>query len=199
MKDIDKILKTFEARGFKALYFDSPEKAVAFLSSEIKGTEVGMGGSVTIKELSLFEKLSESNKVHWHFLDGTRDEIPAANASPVYITSANAVSKTGEIVNIDGFGNRIQATSCGAGKRVYFVVGTNKITDSLNDAIFRAKNIAAPLNAKRLNRKTPCAAKADKCYDCNSPERICRITSIMTRPPLSMEVTLVVIDGKFGY
>ena len=85
------------------------------------------------------------------------------------------------------------------GKKVFFVFGENKIEGDIAGALFRAKNIAAPLNARRLNKKTPCAIKADKCYNCNSPDRICRVTSIITYPVNKMEMYIIILSGKYGY
>jgi hypothetical protein len=94
-----------------------------------------------------------------------------------YLTSVNAASETGELVNIDGTGNRIAASLFGH-EKVCFVFGVNKIEPTLEKAIWRARNIAAPKNAKRFGLKTPCAVKGDCCYDCSSPDRICNVLSI---------------------
>ena len=170
--------------GFKASYFEAPEAALDYLKAEISGVTVGMGGSMTI----------------WHWQDAAPDTLAQAMLADVYISSANAVSMAGEIVNIDATGNRVASLAYGPNrKKVFYVVGTNKIVENLEQAIFRAKNTAAPLNAKRLDRKTPCAVKGDHCYKCNSPERICRTTSIVTRPPASCEAHVVIINGDYGY
>ncbi len=200
MNDITKnTVENFSKKGFKAKYFEAPNEALEYIKSEIGSEELGISGSVTVKELGWYDALCQRGKTYWH---GATPEIAdirqKANASPNYMASANAISQTGEIVNIDGVGNRVAACSFGA-KKVFFVCGENKIVPSLADAIFRAKNVAAPLNAKRLNCKTPCAIKADKCYDCRSPERICRVTSIITFPILKMETHVLFIKGSWGY
>ena len=199
---IDTVIENFKNRGYNAHYFKTPEEAKNFLAEKI-GTSatIGYGGSMTLMEIGLFEFLSVSNKVYYHSApDADEHTMGNANDAQYYITSANAITQDGDIVNIDGRGNRVAAAIYGKNrKEVFIVCGTNKITENIEQAIWRAKNIAAPLNAKRLNRKTPCAIKADKCYNCASPERICRITSIMTRPVYNNPTTLILIEGNFGY
>ena len=116
----------------------------------------------------------------------------------IYISSVNGISENGEIVNIDNTGNRVAAISYGP-KKVYLVVGKNKIAPTLEAAIYRARNIAGPLNAKRLKRKTPCALNADRCYDCNSPERICRNLSVLWDKPTGAEYEIILINEELGY
>ena len=108
------------------------------------------------------------------------------------------MAETGELVNIDGTCNRI-ASSVYGHKRVYFVVGVNKIEPDYDRALWRARNVAAPKNAQRLGRKTPCAVKADRCYDCKSPERICRGLVVLWEAVANMEMEVVLIDQDLGY
>ena len=118
----------------------------------------------------------------------------------MYLTSANAIAETGEIVNIDGSGNRIAATLYDR-ERVVFVAGVNKLAPDLDSAMYRARNVAAPLNARRLNRNTPCAkAKVMKCYDCVVKDRLCRGIATIVWPMRSVKVTEVVLVGEeLGY
>ena len=125
------------------------------------------------------------------------DTLLRARAADIYITSANGVSETGELVNIDGNGNRVSETLFGP-KKVFFVVGSNKITPDLNSAWQRARNVAAPLNAKRLQADTPCAA-GDCCYECMSPSRLCRATVILERPVNGMKAEVVFVNEPLGY
>ena len=110
----------------------------------------------------------------------------------------NTTSKAGEIVNINNTGNRVAAISCGP-ETVYLVVGKNKVAEDYDKALWRARNVAAPLNAKRLNRKTPCAVRADRCYDCKSPDRICRNLSVLWTKPVGANYVVVLIDEELGY
>ena len=122
----------------------------------------------------------------------------AATGSQVYISSVNGIAETGEIVNIDNTGNRVAAISYGP-ETVYLLIGKNKVAPDFGAALWRARNIASPLNAKRLNRKTPCAVKADKCYDCSSPDRICRNLSVLWTAPRGARYVAVLIDEELGY
>ena len=176
----EQVLANLEKKGYCAKWFESGAEAVSYLCGELRNTSIGFGGSVTAQSLGLYEKLGEQNEVYWHWKSESRAEAQRqAAGAEVYILSANALSETGEIVNIDGNGNRLAAQFYGHA-RVIFVVGVNKLTPDLASAIDRARNIAAPLNARRLNRSTPCAlSEPMRCHDCSSPERICSGLSIL--------------------
>ena len=192
------IRQNFERHGFTTQLFPAKEEACTYLADILKNQIIGFGGSVTLKEIGLFEALQKENVVVWH------NKIPGtavrklANSAEVYVTSANAITETGELVNIDGTGNRVAMTSFGP-KICYYIIGKNKITANIGDAYSRCRNVAAPLNAVRVGAKTPCAVKGDKCYDCNSPERICRILTVIERPPLGMKCEVIFIDEDLGF
>ena len=116
----------------------------------------------------------------------------------VYLTSANALAETGEIVNIDGAGNRVAASLFGH-EKVYFVIGRNKLAPTYDEALWRARNIAGPKNAQRLGAKTPCAAKGERCYDCKSPGRICRGLVVLWGPMIGMETEILLVDEDLGF
>lgn len=196
--DYTKIRENFEKHGFTTQLFADRKEAVAYLVKTLDKQTIGLGGSVTLQEMGLYEALSENNAVVWHNKIAAFEVRRLANCARVYITSANAVSETGEIVNIDGTGNRVAMTAFGP-DICYFVVGKNKIAATLADALHRSQNVAAPRNAQRLKMKTPCAAKGDKCYDCNSPERVCRVTTVHSRVPMSMRCEVIFIDEELGY
>ncbi len=191
------IRQNFKNHGFSTQFFSTKEEACNYLADTLQHQTIGFGGSVTLREMGLFEVLQQNNAVVWHNKVSSRDVRRLANCARVYITSANAVTESGEIINIDATGNRIAMTAFGP-EICYYVVGKNKITLNLSDAIYRCKNVAAPQNAKRLNAKTPCAQKADKCYDCNSPERICRIMAIIDRAPAGMKCEIIFVDQELG-
>ena len=132
----------------------------------------------------------------WHWPGPDEERRPARDAA-VYLSSVNALAETGELVNIDGTGNRISAAFFGPA-RFYYVVGRNKLAPTYEDALWRARNVAAPKNAQRLGAKTPCAAKGDRCYDCRSPGRICRGLAVLWGPMMGMETEVVLIDEAFG-
>ena len=197
-----KLQKNLENKGYLVHVFASKETAAEYMNSQIHQKTVGLGGSVTIHEMNLFQLLSSHNTVYWHDMkpnDMTIMETrTAASRAEIYISSVNGISENGEIVNIDNTGNRVAAISYGPSK-VYLVIGCNKVADSLESAIYRARNIASPMNAKRLGRKTPCAIKGDKCYDCNSPERICRNLSVLWTKPTGAEYEIILIQEALGY
>ncbi len=200
--DFTKLKVNLENKGYRVSVFDKKEDAAQYLDGQIDGKTVGFGGSVTLHEMNLFGMLSTHNTVYWH------DEKPenmtvmetrtAATRAEIYISSVNGISEQGEIVNIDNTGNRVAAISYGPSK-IYLVVGANKVAKDYEAALFRARNIAAPLNAKRLNRKTPCALNGDKCYDCKSPERICRNLSVLWDKPTGAEYELILVEEHLGY
>ena len=189
--------KNLEARGFRVQVFSSGKEAAAYLDAAVDGTAVGFGGSITLQELGLREMLAAHNEVFWHWTDGPEAQTSAARA-PVYITSANALAETGEIVNIDGNGNRVSSTLYGH-QKVYFLVGVNKVAPDFEAALWRARNVAAPKRAQSMGCRTPCAAKADRCYDCKSPERICRGLAVLwARPNATEEMEVVLIGEALG-
>ncbi len=128
--------KNFENHRFHTSYFETKEEAAAYLSDQIKGEKVGFGGSITAKEMNLFEILGKNNEVIWHWEQGPDARIKAKD-STVYILSANAAAETGQIINIDGTGNRLSESLFGP-KRVYYVIGKNKIAPDLSSAMDRA-------------------------------------------------------------
>ena len=122
----------------------------------------------------------------------------AANAAEIYVSSVNGISENGEIVNIDGNCNRVASIFYGH-KKVYLIVGENKVEKDYDSALYRARNVAAPRNAKRVGARTPCAVNADRCYDCKSPERICRGLSVLWGKPMTGEFEVVLIHETLGY
>ena len=192
--DFTTLKQNLETKGYLVTIFDHKEEASNYINSQVHEKTIGLGGSVTIHDMRLFESLSEHNKVYWH--DKKPEHMTVmetrtkASRAEVYISSVNAISKAGDIVNIDNTGNRVAAISYGP-EKVYLIIGYNKVAPDLESAIYRARNVASPLNAKRLNRKTPCAVKGDKCYDCNSPERICRNLSVLWNKPTGADYEII--------
>lgn len=199
--DFTNIKATLESLGYQVSCFDTAPQAADYLDKQIDGKTVGIGGSVTLNELGMYERLSSHNQVNWHwYLNGKT--VPearlAAARSQVYLTSVNALAETGEIINIDATGNRVAASLYGP-EKVYLVLGANKIAPDYDSALFRARNVASPLNAQRLGRKTPCAVKGDKCYNCKSPERICRALTVLWEAPFGCEYEVVLINEDLGF
>ena len=199
MAVFDTVKKNLEDRGFQVKTFPSAAEAAAYLDSAIDGASVAFGGSMTLQQMGLQEKLSSHNQVLWHW-GGGPEVLREAAAAQVYVTSANGLAETGEIINIDGTGNRAASTLYGH-QRLIFVIGRNKLAPTCDEALWRARNISAPKNAQRLNLKTPCAAKGDRCYDCKSPQRICRGLVILWRPTMGIteSTEVVLVDEDLGY
>lgn len=196
------VKKNLEKKGYQVRCFATGKEAKDYLDQEIDQKSVGIGGSKTIDEIGLYEALLKHNEVHWHLHmpEGKSDKEVrlAANRSAIYLSSINGLAETGEIVNIDGNCNRIAALLYGH-EKVYFIVGKNKLAQNEAEALWRARNVAAPKNAQRLHRKTPCAIKADRCYNCQSGERICRGLSILWEKPSGADFEVVLIDEELGF
>ena len=199
MADLEKTRKNLENRGFRAHVFATGAEAADYLAQTLHNTCIGIGGSVTIDEIGVYDRLSADNDVIWRWKKPTPDSRERGAAAETFLCSANGVSETGEIVNIDGYGNRVAPTIYGP-QRVFLVVGRNKIAPDLNGAIDRARNIAAPLNARRLNRHTPCAVGEPRCHDCRSPEKICGVMTVFFMPQTSIkEFHVLLVNEDLGY
>lgn len=199
MENRDTLLKNLETRGFTPHHFATGAEAADFVLSQLSDTTVGIGGSVTVQQLELYDRLCEHNTVYWHWKNKDPQTRTLANASDAYICSVNGLSESGEMVNIDGTGNRVAATLCGP-QRVFLIVGKNKIAPDLQSAVDRARNVASPLNARRLNTKTPCTVGDVKCHDCKSPERICNaMVTTMRKPGALKECHVIIVEEDLGY
>ena len=200
--DFTNVTKALTARGFKVSSFETAKEAAEYLNTQIDGATVGFGGSITLEELGLYALLSGHNTVfsHWHLPEGGDAAALRAQAagSEHYLLSANGIAETGEIINIDGAGNRVASAIYGH-KKVWIVVGKNKLAPTYDEALWRARNIAAPKNAQRLGTRTPCAADG-KCHDCKSPARICRALVVHMGAPKGFEKCEIVLVGEsLGY
>ncbi|MBD5442648.1 MAG: LUD domain-containing protein [Treponema sp.] len=200
--DFSIVEKNLKDKGYTVTIFQTAAEAVKYLDTQIDRQTVGFGGSMTLEKMGLYETLQSHNTVFWHqrIPEGkTSKEIRlAANNATIYISSVNGLAETGEIINIDGNCNRVASIFYGH-EKVYLVIGKNKLAKDYGSALYRARNIASPLNAKRAGVKTPCAIKGDKCYDCKSPERICRGLSVLWGKPMTGEFEVILIDEELGY
>ena len=198
--DLRKTAENMKARGFTVRCYAAASEAAAALAEELRARTVGIGGSMTVAQMGLAEMLERQGcTVYARSRSMSPAEAEQAGRAEGYISSANGIAETGEIVNIDGTGNRVAATLYGP-QKLYLIAGRNKLAPTLQDAVWRARNIAAPLNARRLNKKTPCTVGEPKCHDCRSPERICRGMTIHMAPMKGVGETIVVlIDEELGY
>ena len=193
----DTVKKNLEDRGYAVEVFASGAEAAAYLDGAVDGKSVGFGGSMTLDQLGLYDALGKHNTVVWHWKQDAGPARREGMFTDVYLSSANGLAETGEIVNIDGNGNRVAATLFGH-KKVYLVIGRNKLAPTYEEALWRARNIASPKNAQRLGKKTPCAVKGDRCYDCKSPDRICRGLVTLWGPMMGMETEILLVDEDLG-
>lgn len=146
------VKKNLEARGFSVQTFATAAEAAEYLNGAIDGVSVGIGGSITIQEMGLHDRLASHNTVYWHWTDGA-EVLSKAMTAQVYLTSVNGLAETGEILNIDGNGNRVASMLYGH-RKVYLVAGRNKLAPTYEEALWRARNIAAP-------KKCPAAGQED--------------------------------------
>ena len=169
-----KVIKGLESRNMTAYYADTKEDALKTALSLIpEGSSIAMGGAVSAHEIGLVNAVKSGN---YRFIDrdaaaDKRAAMLAAYDADWFLSSANALTDDGILVNIDGNSNRVSAI-CQGPKHVLFIIGMNKVCSDLDSAMKRARNVAAPTNAQRFGLNTPCA-KTGKCMDCKSPDTIC--------------------------
>ena len=202
-KMMERTVKALSSNYFDAHSFTNRESLInSIMQYATPGSKIGIGGSLSVREIGLIERLSDQNtKVLDHWRQGlTKEEIGAIRLSQLtcdlFLSSANAITEKGDIVNIDGFGNRVNAMTFGP-KKVIIMAGYNKIVPDVNSALDRIKRVAAPLNAKRLGLPLPCA-ETGYCHDCKTEARICRVTSIIQRRPSGTDVSVYLINEELG-
>ena len=199
-----KVVENLKKHDFSAMYFKTGEEASKFIMGNInKGDKVGFGGSMTVVKLGIQEKVASLGGIVLDHGDPTlsaddkMETMRGELLSDVFICSSNAVTMDGELVNIDGVGNRIAAMTFGP-KKVIIVVGVNKICKDEASAFERLKQVASPMNNMRLKTPNPCT-KTGICMDCKSASRICRVYSVIKRRPARTDMTVVIIGDTFGY
>lgn len=198
MTDFTKVQQALERRGYTVRTFAAAEEAAAYLDGAIDGKTVGFGGSATLDALGVYDKLAAHNTVIWHWKQEANAARKAAMQTQVYLSSANGLAESGEIVNIDGTGNRVSATLFGH-EKVYFVIGRNKLAPTYEAAVYRARNVAAPQRARQLGKKTPCAREGGPAATTpRSPERVCRALVTLWGPMLGMETEVLLVDEDLG-
>ena len=155
-------------------------------------------GSKTIDQIGLYDRLTKHNTVWWHWRTPGFDTLDHALTAPVYLSSANAITADGQILNIDGRGNRLAAMVYGIGKTVYIVAGTNKICPDFDSALSRARNTAAVQNMQRFDGDQPCHTSG-RCLDCRSKSRGCNALLVLWGQMMDMaKVEVVLIDEPLG-
>lgn len=200
-----KAVASLDRNGFTALYCPTPQAAAEYIiAGAADAVTIGFGGSMSIVSLGVEQLLREQGKeILNHSAPGlSTDEklviLRRQLTCDLFLSGCNALTLNGELVNIDATGNRVGAMLFGPHK-VIVVAGRNKLVDGTpKDAIDRVKAWATPPNSKRLNFKTPCSATGF-CSDCNSPDRLCRVTSIIDRKPRFTDLHVLVVNADMGF
>ncbi|MCR5657160.1 MAG: lactate utilization protein [Butyrivibrio sp.] len=195
-----KVIKGLESRNMSGYYAASKEEALKKALELIdEGSSVTMGGAMSAHEIGLVEAVKNGN---YNFIDrdaatDKRAAMLAAYDADVFLSSANAMTEDGVIVNIDGNSNRVSAIAQGP-KKVLFIVGMNKICDDIDGAMKRARNVAAPINAQRFGLNTPCA-KTGSCMNCKSPDTICCQFLITRFSRHEGRIHVILVNDNLGF
>lgn len=200
----ERAVESLGKNGFTAVYCGNARQALDYIVREAEGAEtVGFGGSMSIVDLGVQARLAEQGKeILNHSVPGLdREERLAVMrrqlTCDLFLSGVNAVTLSGALVNIDATGNRAASMFFGP-KKVIVVAGRNKLVEGdVEAAVKRVKDFACPPNARRLNFNTPCA-KTGFCCGCNSPDRICRITTVIDRKPRLTDMHVLVVNEEMG-
>lgn len=203
-KRIDRTLESLKNNNMKGYYIEKREQLFDILKSLItEKSTIGVGDSITLAETGIIDFLREGN---YEFLDKYREGITSEEKKLIYIQnfsadtfmcSTNALTENGEIYNIDGNGSRVAPMIYGP-EQVILVVGINKIVKDIEEAEKRVRNYSAPIDAKKLNKNTPCT-KLGYCVDCKSPNRICNHFTIIRRQFDGDRIKVIIIGEELGY
>lgn len=199
----EKIIKALTSRNMEGYYAetkaDALEKALEWIP---EGSSVSWGGSMSIKEIGLKDAILNGDyTVYDREGANTREEKRVAELAAYdcdfYLTSSNAISEDGVLVNIDGFANRVSSIAAGP-RNILMVIGMNKVVKDAENALSRARNEAAPINAQRFNLDTPCA-KTGACFDCKSPDTICCQILITRFSKLPKRIKVILVGEELGF
>lgn len=193
------VIKGLQSRNMSGYYTEDKEAALKQALKLIEeNSTISMGGCASAKEIGLVQALQEGN---YQYLDRSkmesREGLLAAYDSDVFLSSANAMTSDGILVNIDGNSNRVSCIAQGP-KKVIFIVGMNKVCDDLDSAMKRARNVAAPANAQRFDVKTPCK-ETGKCFDCKSPDTICCQFLITRYSRHTGRIHVILVNDNLGF
>jgi L-lactate utilization protein LutB len=201
---VEKVIRKLRQNNMAGYFVRNNTELISLLSTLIKpGDSVGCGDSVTLEETGVFEFLRNGGYV---FYDKHKPDLSSEEKRELYlknfsadtfISGTNAVTSNGELFNIDGNGSRVAPMLYGP-KQVVIVVGINKLVNTYEDAVKRARQTAAPLDAKRLGKDTPCA-KIGKCIDCRHEQRICNDFVLITGQFVKDRIKVIIVDETLGY
>lgn len=203
-KQINRTIENLRKKNMAGYYVNNREELLELMDQLIdKKSVVGVGDSLTLKEMGLLDYLRSEDIT---FLDKYKDGLTSEEKRDIYIknfsadtfmTGTNAITEKGELFNIDGNGSRVAPMLYGP-KQVIVVVGINKIVKDLDEATKRVRHYAAPIDAKRLNKNTPCC-QVGFCVDCKSPERICNDFVTITGQFEKDRIKVIIVGMELGY
>ena len=200
---INRTLESLRKNNMESFLINTHEELIGKIEELVDvDSKVSFGGSSTLFETKVMEHLRSGR---YELLDRYKEGLTQKEIKKIfresffcdaYFTSTNAITEEGELYNVDGNGNRVAAMLYGPDK-VIVIAGVNKIVKDINEAIYRVENFAAPANAKRLDKKTPCTVTG-KCMNCSSPERICREYTVI-RKPVPNRIFVLLLNEEYGY
>ena len=194
-KQAQTIIKNLEKRNMEGHYFENSKECVEYILNMIpKKSTVANGGSMTITDTGLLEAVKNGD---YTYIDRMKEPFSKVVSAGYFLMSTNAITLDGELVNIDGTGNRVACLIHGP-EHVFVVAGMNKVTTDVADAHHRVRNIATPANTTRLSKNTPCAATGI-CGDCLSPDCICNQIVITRRSGIKNRIKVFLIGEELGY
>ena len=201
---INRTIEALKKNNMNGYYAKNRDEVIKLIEDIVaEGSKVAVGGSETLSELGVLEYLRSGR---YDFLDRYKAGLTPEEVTNIfkqsfladaYLSGCNAITENGELYNVDGNGNRVAAMLYGPDK-VIVICGVNKIVKDVDEAIKRNRAISAPMNAKRLKRKTPCA-KVGYCMDCNSPERICNEYTLIKKQRLPERMHVIFLNENLGY
>lgn len=200
----DSAVRALKKNGFDAMYVKTGAEALALVAKHFKkGMTVGFGGSMTVRGIGVQDSAKAAGcELLDHNAPGLTPDVKTSIlkrqlTSDLFVSGSNAVTLEGEIVNVDGTGNRVAALSFGPTKTIV-VVGINKIVRDLDEAFAHIESWAAPMNNKRLDKPNPCV-KAGVCMDCDGDTRLCRVYQILRKRPSGTDFTVIVVGEELGF
>ena len=193
------VIKGLKSRNMSGYYAADKEEAVKLALELIpEGSSIAMGGCMSAQEIGLIQVLEDGN---YNYIDraklAPREGLLDAYDADIFLSSANAITSDGIMVNIDGNSNRVSCIAQGP-RKVVFIVGMNKVCPDLDDAMKRARNVAAPANAQRFDVKTPCK-ETGKCFDCKSPDTICCQFLITRYSRHEGRIHVILVNDNLGF
>ncbi|WP_071441222.1 lactate utilization protein [Traorella massiliensis] len=198
---IDELKRNCEINRFGFDYVETIEEGCQLVNQMIhEGDVVSHGGSVTLNECGIIDLLKSRKDITYLDRENCEDVQKLYRecfSADVYLTSSNAITKKGELYNVDGNGNRVAAMLFGP-KKVIVIIGVNKIVENIDEAVKRVEEVAAVKNNIRLNKKNPCV-QAGHCVHCNSPVKICREYTLITSSAIEKRIHIICVNQNLGY